>query len=147
MVSMRFSGGRDIERALRELGGHAVSKRLGRRALKGGAEPVRDKAKRLAPKDERVLEEAIVIGTRVSSRARASVGREQDGIVRVFVGIDQGAPQEVNIYSIVQEFEQPYFRPAWDTEGRKAPDRMGPIIWDDIERTAARLRKRTRAAG
>lgn len=146
-----FEGGKALEKALGELG-PAAGKRVAVRVLKKGAVPVRDKAKRLAPKDEMVLEDAIEIGTRVAKNARAAVGRERDGIVRVFVGIDQGAPQEVNIYSIVQEdgnpdtAAQPYFGPAWATEGPKAIDIIGPELWDDIDRTAKRAaRKAARA--
>lgn len=150
MVSpkMKFEGGRDIERAMKELGGHAASKRLGRRVLKKAAEPVRDKAKRLARREEGILQDAIEVGTRISGRARGVIGKEADGTVRVFVGIDQGAPQEVNIYSQVEEFRHPFMRPAWDSEGRKSIDRIAPLLWDDIQRTSARLaKKRARAAG
>ena len=146
--TMTFTGGLEIERALKELGDHNAQKRLGRRALKKAAEPVRDKAKRLARRDEGVLEDAIEIGTRVSGQAKAKIGREADGTVRMFVGIDQSAPQEVNIYSQVEEFRSPFMRPAWDSEGRKSVDRIAPLVWDDIQRTAKRLaKKRARAAG
>ena len=149
--SFSLRGFKDLENALGELGS-AAGKRVAKRALKKSALPVRNKARQLAPKDENVLEDAIEISTQLSKQARNALGAEQDGIVRIFVGIDQAAPQQVFIYAIVQEegnedtAAQPYFRPAWAMEGPEAIDILGPELWADIERTAKRAaRKRLKA--
>ena len=142
-MEIEFKGGRAIEAALKELGA-AASKRLAGRALAKAAEPIRDKAKRLAPKDERHLEESIKIG----ARAVKSVGRPGPEEARRYVGIDESEDPALHIYAPIQEFgnsenaAQPYMRPAWNSEGPKAVERLAPILWDDIERTAKRMAKK-----
>lgn len=142
-MKVKFEGGKAIEAAFRELGASA-SKRLGVRALKKVSKPIRDKAKRLAPKDEMDLEKSIEIGTRTVR----SVSRPDKDEARVYVGIDESQDRRLHIYASVIEFgnsshpAQPYFRPAWNTEGYAAIERIKPIIWDDIERTAARQAKK-----
>ena len=143
MVTIKTTGFREIEKAFSELGA-AASKRLAVRALKKVAAPIRDKAKRLAPKDEQDLEKSIEIGTRTVR----SVARPDKDEARVYVGIDESQDRRLHIYASIEEFgnsshpAQPYFRPAWNTEGRAAIDRIKPILWEDIERTAKRQAKK-----
>lgn len=142
-TTLDFEGGKDLEKAFQDLGA-AASKRLATRALKKVAEPIRDKAKQLAPKDQRDLEESIDIGT----RAVGSVSRPGPDEARVYVGIDESGNRRLHIYAEVQELgsskqpAQPYFRPAWNSEGPKVPERLGPLVWDDLERTAKRQAKK-----
>lgn len=84
-MKVSFKGGLEIEAALKALGDKGAIKRTAERALKRAAEPIRDKAKELAPKDERHLEESISIGRAIQAFQRTSSG----DVVRTFVGIDE----------------------------------------------------------
>ena len=39
---------------------------------------------------------------------------------------------------------EPFLRPAFDSEARPTIDRLAPLIWDGIQRNAARMPKRRR---
>lgn len=145
MTSFKFTGGKDLEAALQKLGKTATARNVGLRALKIAAEPIAERARDLAPKDTRDLEESIQVGRAISAFNRA--GNRGDYIA-TFVGIDESVNARLHIYAEAQEFgtekkpAQPYMRPAWDSEKHKAVDRMAPALWDEIAKANARAAKK-----
>lgn len=131
-MTMKFTGGKELEAALRELGDVGAMRRTAERALKLAAVPIRDRAKELAPDAPesgpgKYLKDAIKIGKRGELSVRnkqfrgSAAGRST---VEVYIGIDGSVkpPQEpktdkrrkrtgggtsgggVAFYSMVQEF-------------------------------------------
>jgi HK97 gp10 family phage protein len=143
--SFRFEGGKELEAALRALGKTATARNVGIRALKIAAEPIAEKARLLAPKDERDLEQSIKVGRAISAFQRD--GNRGDYIA-TFVGIDESVDKRLHIYARIQEEgdaanpPQPYMRPAWDSEKHKAVDRMAPALWEEIAKANARAAKK-----
>ncbi|MDG6079755.1 HK97 gp10 family phage protein [Erythrobacter litoralis] len=154
--TFKFEGGKAIEKALRELGDPKVVRRVGLFGLRKAAEPMRDAAKRNAPKDVGDLEKSVKIAA--AKRQRGSDGDE----AKVLIGIDQSVqpPKEVarknggGTYrdpgvagvSVIKEFgapekgqkAEPFMRPAFDSEKAATPQRVADEIWPAIKRAAAR---------
>lgn len=159
-IGFEFKGGKELERALRELGDPMTARRIGLLALRKGAEPMRDKAKVLVPKDQQDLEQSIKIAT-----ARKSKGGDKDEVT-VLIGIDAAVQPAVEVarksgdgtyrdpgvagVGPLQEFgaddmpANPFMRPAYDAEKNATPDRVGREMWPAIQRAAARLAKRAK---
>lgn len=147
-MQVKFSGGKELEARLKALGDKGAMKRTAERALKRAAEPIRDKAKQLAPKDERHLEQSIAIGRAIQAFQRTSTG----DVVRTFVGIDESKDARLHIYASIDEFgtethpAQPYMRPAWEAEKMTAFNLVAKTLDEEIIKTAAR-QERKRAKG
>jgi len=146
-MKVEFRGGKELEARLKALGNKALAKRVAERALKRAAEPIRDKARELAPKDERNLEQSISIGRAIRAFQRTSAG----DIVRTFVGIDESKDARLHIYASIDEFgtdqhpAQPYMRPAWEAEKMNSFNLIRVTLDQEITQAAARqARKATR---
>lgn len=162
-VTVQFEGGRELERALQDLGSLATQKAVLRRAARVALEPMAERARQLAPERLGHLKRSITVGTRISGpdaggQAFAAVlrgggtreeavmalrdARRSQTAITMYVGPGRH-PQ-----AITQEFGtrhhglQPFMRPAFDAEGRKTLDRLAAAIWADIQRTAARQARR-----
>lgn len=151
MTTVKVSGLSGIEDALRALADPAAAKRAGQRALKIAAEPIAEAARRLAPKDEHDLEKSIKIGNAIKGY-RTKGNRE---LTETFVGIDESQNRRLHIYAAAQEEglpergmpAQPFMRPAMDAELPKVPDTVGPILFEEISKTAARKARKAAKAG
>lgn len=136
-------GFREIERALDGLGQPRDLRRLGKAALKRGAKPLVDRAKELAPKDQKDLERAIKVGEPV----KAYRNRTPES-VSTFVGIDESQDRRLHIYAEAQETglknmkAQPYMRPALDETTQEVIDQTGRELWAGIEKRARLLARR-----
>lgn len=146
-----MEGGPALAAALRALGDTKEISGAVRTALRKGAEPVRDKAKALAPKEVHNLEHSIKI----------AAAKKTAGEIAVVVGIDRsvdpprmvgrkngrGAYRDPGVagHSVIQEFgrendvARPYMRPAMDSELPEAPEIVAAALWPAIERAARRL--------
>ena len=105
-MKLAFSGGAELEQALKQLADPGARRRAAERALKQGAEMVRDEAKRLAPDSPvsgpgKYLREAIKVGKRAdlsvrNKQFRGSKAGQQ--LIEVYVGIDPTVkpPQQPN---------------------------------------------------
>lgn len=139
-MKVKFTGGKELEARIKALGNKALARRVAERALKRAAEPIRDKAKELAPKDERNLEQSISIGRAIKAFQRTSSG----DIVRTFVGIDESKDARLHIYASIDEFgtdshpAQPYMRPAWEAEKMTAFNLLRTTLDEEITKAAAR---------
>ena len=152
MTTVKVSGLSGIEDALRALADPAAAKRTGQRALKIAAKPIAEMAQRLAPEDEGDLKQSIKVGNAVKGYRT----RGNKDLTETFVGIDEGINRRLHIYAEVKEFgnpernepAQPYMRPAMDAELPKVLDTVGPILWEEISKAAARkARKAAKAEG
>lgn len=142
-VTFDAHGFREIERALDGLGQPRDLRRLGKAALKRGAKPLVDRAKELAPKDQKDLERAIKVGEPI----RAYRNRTPES-VSTFVGIDESQDRRLHIYAEAQETglknmkAQPYMRPALDETTQEVIDQTGRELWAGIEKRARLLARR-----
>jgi HK97 gp10 family phage protein len=150
MLKVEFSGGRELEQALQDLGKRTVAKRTAERALKKAAEPIRDRWVQLAPQDQGDLKSAIKIGRAIKSVQKRLPGE----VAATFVGIDESVDRRLHIYAEVQEFgnesnpAQPAGRPAWESQKDVALDRLADDLRSEIEKSKARAaRKAARLAG
>lgn len=95
-MKLDFGGGQELEQALREIADVGARRRAAERALRRGAEIIRDEAKILAPDAPesgpgRYLREAIKVGKRADMSVRnrqfraSQAGRQ---MVEIYVGID-----------------------------------------------------------
>lgn len=165
-MKARFKGSREIEAALREIGSKAIARNVGKRSLLKAAEPIRDKAKQLAPDDP-----ATGAGRFLSESIKAAPSRRNRGDrVWALVGIDSSVDPAVERprqgggtyrdpgvagVAVIQEFgapganvpAQPFMRPAWEAERAATPGRAAAELWSEIEKVALRAaRKRAKQA-
>lgn len=95
-MKLAFSGGKELEQALKELADPGARRRAATRALTRGAEIIRDEARILAPDDPKTgagkyLREAIKVGKRADSSVRNKQFRASEAgrqMVEMYVGID-----------------------------------------------------------
>lgn len=172
-ATFKTSGFKELEAELAGFAQKATSRRVGLRALNKAAEPIRDRAKELAPDDPatgegKYLKEAIKIG-------RAAGAAQKDGnsgsVVTTFIGIDgsvkpakpstkrltkkgTGKPGGgVAAYSIFQELgtssrpAQPYLRPAFEEKKQEAVENMAEILREEIIATKARAARKAARKG
>lgn len=167
-MTMKVSGLTDLEAELMGLKDRATSRRVADRALRQAAEPIRDRAKELAPDDPdtgqgKYLVEAIKIGRAAGVQQRLG---NSGTVVTTFVGIDgsvkpatpstrrftkkgTGKPGGgVAAYSIFMEMgtvthsAQPYMRPAFEEKKEEAVNNMADILREEILSTKARAARK-----
>ena len=170
---MSLSGFKELEAAMSELKDRATSRRVADRALQRGAEPIRDRAKELAPDDPatgegKYLVEAIKIGRAAGVQQKLG---NSGNVVSTFVGIDgsvkpakpstkrltkkgTGKPGGgVSAYSIFMEIgteshaAQPYMRPAFEEKKEEAVEGMADILREEIVATQARAARKAAKKG
>ena len=157
MVSLKIVGGVQAEAALRELGDWQFIRRAAMEALRGGAIPIRDTAKRNAPKDQLHLEQSI----------KAKPGRSRDGILWYEIGIDpsvqpamivarktgRGTYRDPGVAgnALIQELgtpqmpANPFMTPAWDTEKGATTGRVVASLGPAVEKQAAKIARKAAA--
>lgn len=164
-MKIDFKGGKELEAALRDLGKRATAKNVAKRALVKAAEPIRDKAKSLAPDDP-----ATGAGKYLRDSIKAAPGKRSRGDrVWALVGIDaevdpakyvdrksgRGDYRDPGVagVSVMMEFgvpaknipAQPFMRHAWESEKSRTPDRIAAELRSEIDKSAARAaRKKAR---
>lgn len=165
-TTVRFEGGRELEKALGELGTLYRRKKAARDALMEGAEPVHSSAEAKAP--VRSGEKTFGIGGSLvpseGGRRRVRVGgesgRRRQGALKSHVSIGtrlnrsqrranrDKMPVEVYVGTRdragrLQEFgtreaaAQPWLRPAWDATKMRALEIIKSALWRQISRQAA----------
>lgn len=112
-ITMQLHGFEETNRKLAAIGaraGKAAMRRVGRKAL----EPVRDDARRLAPRETGGLADSIVISTTLTPRQRRMARRETRDTVTVYVGTAHKAavPQE---FGTIAMRANTFLRPAWES--------------------------------
>lgn len=157
-VTVKFEGGKQLEKALKELDISQARKRgIARRALDNAAKPIQQKWKQGVDKDERDLERSIKIGNRAQTKATRKFkrGAGQD-IVERYIGIDASEDKNVKgdsrlpVYAYIEEFgdetrpANPAGRRAWESEKMNAFNRLGKDLWAEIDKVAKRLAKKAK---
>ena len=144
-----FKGGKELEKALRELGDPKKAKSAARFALRKGADQIIPTAKALVPRREGHL--------RGSIKQKAGKSRDQD-TVRQIIGIDRNVqpPEEIaradgsgtyrdpgvagtgpmNEFGTPDMPANPFMRPAFDSRGGRAAVTIRTELGKTIERRA-----------
>lgn len=150
--SFRIEGLKELADALGEMklvAAKALMIRVGKRRLV----PMRDSAKARVPVDKGDLKEGLIISTRQKSgRSGDSLDGERKWrkgkeAVEVYVGVanekglSHAIPQEVGS---IHNPPAGYMRGAWDQEHASLLDGIADDLGDEIERTAARARRRAK---
>lgn len=149
MTTVRTEGFADLERALEDL-----SKRTGksvlRRSLKKASEPMAEAANAIAPVgDTGDYARSFQYGTRLNKRQAGihrKMFRDDRAAVEGFVGTNDpaGVQQE---FGNINHGPQPALRPAWDQESRQTLDRLGDILWEELDKAVQRAARRAARNG
>lgn len=153
-LTVRFEGGRELERKLRELGKPGRITAAVKGALEEAAEPIRASAEHLAPDDPATagdLKPSITMKTNrrgdiVTTRIGINSSQDPPSIEPRKRRAGSYRDPGVAGNAVIQEFgtenmdANPFMRPAWDAEGGKAPERIGQRLGPEIEKLAARSR-------
>lgn len=123
-LALRLEGGDELAKKLRALP-RAVSGRVLEAAVLKGAEPIRDEARRLAPRSPG--------GGNLAQNIDAEVTEGGTRVVTVSVG-----PNKEAWYGIFPELgtkhhaAKPYLRPSFDSQKGEAQAAVGRELWDAI---------------
>lgn len=137
---VRLEGGKELEKALKRLGG-ATRRAVLERALKDGGEVIAEEARRLVPVRSGTLKASIAVGTDAKDFNFASLVQSKDGAT-VYVGPQQGERPD-GFYGHMVEFgtsdtpSQPFMRPAFDTRSDAATKIVGDRIADELAKLAS----------
>lgn len=140
MPTFKISGFAELEKALADLP-KATERSVLRRVAKKALEPILERAQQLVPVDEGNLRDSLVIGSRLTSRARRADKREPREGVRLFMGTANrnGVPRE---FGTVRSRAQPFMRPAWDSEKANAFKIVLTDLGDEVEKAAKRAARK-----
>jgi hypothetical protein len=143
-VTVKIDGLREIDQALADLGKKALAKGVLTRVGKKRLQPIADKANALAPDDPNTpggLNQSFVVGTKLNKRQASLAKKEGKDFVEVYAGTNDpaGVQQE---FGNVNHGPQPMLRPAWEEGKGELLPGLGKDLWDEIEKTAARVAKR-----
>lgn len=144
-VTYEFTGGRELEAALRELAAQAGNSRSGKAAMRRAGlkalSPFVNLWKQLAPRLSGQLQESIHAGTKLTRRQSALAKRETRSTMEVHAGTADPA-------GVHQEFgtafhpAQPSGRPAWDQSQNQVLGQFGTLAWEHLRKTAERLQRK-----
>jgi HK97 gp10 family phage protein len=139
---VKFTGGKELEAALRDLP-KATARNALQRALKKAAEPVAADWKAKAPRDQGHLERSIIVGpsSKLTSRQKKDAKKEGTYFAEIHVGTADPAGQQQE-FGNVNHPAQPSGRPAWDGNKQSALDGIAKDMWAEIEKAAARRNKK-----
>lgn len=161
---MDIVGAAELAQALRDLGTDRLIKATLKRALLKAGEPVAADARSRAPRSKREggkphMADRITVSTTLSRRQRAgSAGyATHDTEARVYIGAAPRGP------AVLQEFgtgvrhhkngkstgavpAHPFMRPAWEAGKEKVLADFERMLWEQIEKSAERLARRTAKA-
>lgn len=160
---MDVQGLADVERALDNLR-KSVGRSVLRRSLRKAAAPMRDRAKELAPVDDGDLRDSIIIGGMLNKSQRSKhrkLTADERSAIELFVGpsyklgaggrhghlVEFGTEPHIvgGVFAGAQHpgtAPQPFMRPAFDAEAVPTIERLKPLLWAEIDRTARRQAKK-----
>jgi hypothetical protein len=153
MATVKVEGFAELDRQLASLT-KAAGKGVLRRSLKKAAQPMADLMQDLAPRGDTAtdqLAESVMIGTRLSARQASlhrRMFRDDRASVEMFVGPGPDPAAWNQEFGNVNHGPQSFARPAWDREAMPTLDRLGNIMWEELEKSIVRAaRKAARQAG
>ena len=143
---VRLEGFKELEKALSEIGKASTQKAVVRRALKKAAQPMADTAMALAPRQEGTLQASIAVGTKLSARQaklHRRMFKDDKAAVEMFVGAGPLSSAHNQEFGNEHHGPQPFMRPAWDAHAMPTLNRIGNLMWDEIDKQAKRNRKKS----
>lgn len=143
-ATMRVDGLAEIERNMFRLG-HRINKRIGRKVLKGAGEPVARLMRSLAPERFGDLKESIDVSSMLSRGAKASHVKTSD--VEMFIGPGALAQAIQSEFGNYKQDAEPFAGPAWEAEALATLDRIGTLLWIEVEKAIIRQDRRAARAG
>lgn len=160
---MHVQGLAELEKALDNLS-KSVGKNVLRKSLRKAAEPMRDRAKALAPVGEGTLRDSIIVGgllNKSQKRKQRKLTEDERSSIELFVGpsyrkgaggrhghlVEFGTSPHIlgGVFRGTKHpgtAPQPFMRPAFDAEARPTVTRLGPLLMAEIEKAARRQAKR-----
>lgn len=146
--SVTLSGFRELDDTFYDLGktlGKGVLRRVGTKAL----EPMADVARAKVAVRKGFLKRSIHVGTRLARSQRAKARRDggsfrldgQDGVT-IYMGPGQDPAAIQEEFGNVRQAADPFMRPAFDQEAQNTIKRVADGLWPEIDKTAARARRR-----
>ena len=141
-MKVTFSGGRELERALRELGSlrrvTSALTRSGKRAL----QPIAEATRQRVPRDTEELAKGVTV-RRLTRRQGGSADAVSLGVV--FTGPHRTLAHLYEFGFTKRNGEtypaQPFLRPAWDGGRAQALADFGRELWAFLKRAAKRARR------
>ena len=132
---LKFSGGPELERALRELGGE-IAGRLGLNAVRAGARVIAARARQIVPVRTGALKKSIrTFDDRELNRQKARERVAYAGTRAFYAGLVE--------FGTAHSAAQPFLRPAADTAAQRAVDQLKDNLGRGIERETAKYRGRS----
>lgn len=168
-TTVKLHGFKELDRALEEFK-PATAKAISRRALLKAAEPIVADARRLVPVRFGHLRDGIhastarghdvgkaayaatlraggTKGDAVAALRSARRGSTANSAVEIAVGPGRNPHAHLQEFGTVHHGPQPFLRPAWDANKRKALDIIKDAMGDEIGKAATRAaRKAAKAA-
>lgn len=118
----------------------ATAKNMIKRALIEAAAPIESDAAARAPVLSGALQRSVTTGTNLSRRQKGQHTKESE--LEIFVGPGALAQATAQEFGTSQHGAQPFMRPAFDNNWRNALDSLRDAIWNQIEKTRARLARK-----
>jgi HK97 gp10 family phage protein len=142
MITVKVEGLKEVQAALRELP-NATAKNVMKRVLLRRAQPVADVAKGLVRVFEGHLQHSINVSTNLTRRQKARHRKVDRDDVEVFVGPGTDPAAHLNEFGSSHQTAHPFMRPAWDQTKDDLLEGVAADMWEEIERAAARLARKT----
>jgi HK97 gp10 family phage protein len=136
-VKFDIRGAKEMNELLNKLGPQVAS-RVADQALRAGAKPIVDEAKRLVPVRSGRLRDSII------AQRQRRTGEDERVIL---IGFDKDAPGSPSSRAHLVEFgtartaAKPFMRPALDSQAANALGEMGKVLARGITREARKLAK------
>lgn len=143
-ASFKLTGARQLDQALGELKKsteRSILRRVGLKAL----EPMRDRAKQLAPVEDGDLRDSITVGTSLARSVKRAAKDDPPGGVRVFVGTARRNAVAIE-FGTFRAAAHPFMRSAFDATAAQVFGIVETELGEAIEKNRARA-ARTRARG
>lgn len=152
METVKIEGFAQLEKELQKLT-KAAGKGVLRRSLKKAGQPMADLMRELAPRGDTAsdrLAESVMIGTKLSKRQAGQhrrMFRDDRSAVEMFVGPGPDPAAWNQEFGNIKHGAQPFARPAWDAEAVKTLDRLGPLLWIELEKSLVRAAAKAKRQG
>lgn len=147
VTTVKIEGLAELDQQLANLT-KAAGKGVLRRSLKKAAKPMADRMSDLAPRGTTAtdqLAESITIGTRLSSRQarmHRKMFRDDRASVEMFVGPGPDPAAWNQEFGNVNHGAQPFARPAFDSEVKPTLDRLGRLLWEELDKSLLRAARK-----
>ena len=142
-TTVKLEGFAELERELDRLS-KSAGKGVLRRSLKKAAQPMADLMEGMAPRGDSAsddLAESIGVSTKLSKRQKSihkKMFRDDRASVELFVGPGPDPAAWNQEFGNINHGPQPFVRPAWDQDRMALLDRLGKLMWAELEKSIKR---------